>query len=100
MANSKKPLVPNTFISISILRDKKNAGGMIVRNSLVKNCVAVGTLLFLIAVPSFDDSNSSPSPKSMHTQMRNLTTNHGYIYKYCIFEGAEGVTDSVLSRIL
>ena len=38
--------------------------------------------------------------RSMYTQIRNPATNHGYIYKNCTFEGAPGVTDCVLSRVL
>jgi pectin methylesterase-like acyl-CoA thioesterase len=38
--------------------------------------------------------------KSMYTQIRNPATNHGYIYRNCTFEGAPGVTDCVLSRVL
>lgn len=37
--------------------------------------------------------------KSMYTQIRNPATNHGYVYKNCVFEGAPGVTASVLSRV-
>jgi pectin methylesterase-like acyl-CoA thioesterase len=38
--------------------------------------------------------------KSMYTQIRNPPTNRGYIYKSCTFEGAPGITDCILSRVL
>ncbi len=38
--------------------------------------------------------------KSMYTQIRNPLSNHGYVYKNCTFEGASGVTDCILSRVL
>ncbi len=38
--------------------------------------------------------------RSMYTQIRNPATNRGYIYKNCTFEGAPGVIDCVLSRVL
>ena len=38
--------------------------------------------------------------KSMYTQIRNPPSNHGYVYKNCTFEGAPGVTDGILSRVL
>lgn len=37
--------------------------------------------------------------RAYYTQIRNRETNHGYVYHQCLFTGAPGVTDNVLSRI-
>jgi pectin methylesterase-like acyl-CoA thioesterase len=42
----------------------------------------------------------STRSKGYFTQIRNRATNHGYIYSHCTFEGADGITDNVLSRIV
>ncbi|HVX84825.1 MAG TPA: pectinesterase family protein [Phycisphaerae bacterium] len=34
-----------------------------------------------------------------YTQIRNPQTHHGYVFKDCTFEGAEGVTGNMLARI-
>lgn len=34
-----------------------------------------------------------------YTQIRNPPTNHGFVYKNCVFDGASGVTGNFLSRI-
>ncbi|HVS70760.1 MAG TPA: pectinesterase family protein [Phycisphaerae bacterium] len=34
-----------------------------------------------------------------YTQIRNPATHHGYVFKDCTFEGAEGVTGNMLARI-
>jgi pectin methylesterase-like acyl-CoA thioesterase len=34
-----------------------------------------------------------------YTQIRNQATNHGFVYYHCTFNGSEGVTDGLLSRI-
>jgi rhamnogalacturonan acetylesterase len=54
------------------------------------------------AMPAFSERPGMPNRCVNSTMIpaSSPSTNHGYIYKNCIFEGAEGVTDSVLSRIL
>jgi hypothetical protein len=37
---------------------------------------------------------------AINGQAPSAATNHGYVYKNCTFEGAPGVTGSVLSRVL
>jgi pectin methylesterase-like acyl-CoA thioesterase len=34
-----------------------------------------------------------------YTQIRNRASNHGFVFKECLFDGAPGVTGNVLSRI-
>jgi pectin methylesterase-like acyl-CoA thioesterase len=36
---------------------------------------------------------------TFYTQIRNPPTNHGYVFKRCTFDGAEGVSGALLSRI-
>jgi pectin methylesterase-like acyl-CoA thioesterase/lysophospholipase L1-like esterase len=69
----------------------------------VSNCYIEGDVDFMWgAGPSFFENCRLRAlrNKSMYTQIRNPATNHGYIYRNCTFEGAEGVTESVLSRVL
>jgi pectin methylesterase-like acyl-CoA thioesterase/lysophospholipase L1-like esterase len=69
----------------------------------VSDCYIEGDVDFMWGTgPSFFENCRLKAlrSKSMYTQIRNPATNHGFIYRNCIFEGAEGVTDSVLSRVL
>jgi pectin methylesterase-like acyl-CoA thioesterase/lysophospholipase L1-like esterase len=69
----------------------------------VSDCYIEGDVDFMWGVgPSFFENCRLKAlrSKSMYTQIRNPATNHGFIYRNCIFEGAEGVKDSVLSRVL
>jgi pectin methylesterase-like acyl-CoA thioesterase/lysophospholipase L1-like esterase len=69
----------------------------------VSNCYIEGDVDFMWGVgPCFFENCRLRAlrSKSMYTQIRNPATNHGFVYKNCTFEGAPGVTDSVLSRVL
>jgi pectin methylesterase-like acyl-CoA thioesterase/lysophospholipase L1-like esterase len=69
----------------------------------VSNCYIEGDVDFMWGTgPCFFENCRLRAlrSKSMYTQIRNPATNHGYVYKNCTFEGASGVTESVLSRVL
>jgi pectin methylesterase-like acyl-CoA thioesterase/lysophospholipase L1-like esterase len=69
----------------------------------VSNCYIEGDVDFMWgAGPCFFENCRLRAlrNKSMYTQIRNPATNHGYIYNNCKFEGAPGVAESILSRVL
>jgi pectin methylesterase-like acyl-CoA thioesterase len=68
----------------------------------VSNCYLEGDVDFMWGTgPVFFDNCHARSLRSnaYYTQIRNPATNHGFVYRNCVFDGAPGVTGNFLSRI-
>jgi pectin methylesterase-like acyl-CoA thioesterase len=68
----------------------------------VSNCYIEGDVDFMWGKgPCFFESCECKAlrSKAYFSQIRNPATNHGYVYHHCIFDGADGFTGNVLSRI-
>ena len=68
----------------------------------IRNCYIEGDVDFLWGKgPCFFENCEARSmrSKAYYTQIRNPSTNHGYVFTDCLFSGASGVTENVLSRI-
>jgi len=68
----------------------------------VSNCYIEGDVDFMWGTgPSFFENCQARSLRSdaYYTQIRNSATNHGFVFKNCVFDGAAGVTGNFLSRI-
>ena len=68
----------------------------------VSNCYLGGDVDVMWGTgPVFFENCHAQSLRSnaYYTQIRNPATNHGFIYKNCVFDGAPGVTGNFLSRI-
>ena len=68
----------------------------------VQNCYIEGDVDFMWGTgPSFFENCELKSLRNngYFTQIRNPISNHGYVFKNCIFEGAPGITGNLLSRI-
>jgi pectin methylesterase-like acyl-CoA thioesterase len=69
----------------------------------IANCYIEGDVDFMWGKgPCFFENCQAKSLRSnaYYTQIRNPATNHGYVYKDCVFDGAPGITGNVLSRIM
>jgi pectin methylesterase-like acyl-CoA thioesterase len=69
----------------------------------LSNCFIQGDVDFMWGTgPVFFDHCHAKSVRSnaYYTQIRNPGTNHGFIYKDCIFDGAPGISGGFLSRIV
>jgi hypothetical protein len=68
----------------------------------VSNCYLEGDVDFMWGTgPVFFENCHARSlrKEAFYTQIRNPATNHGFVYKNCVFDGAPGVKDNFLSRI-
>jgi len=68
----------------------------------ISNCYIEGDVDFMWGTgPCFFENCHAKSLRTgaYYTQIRNPPTNHGYVFKHCTFDGAQGVTGNVLSRI-
>jgi pectin methylesterase-like acyl-CoA thioesterase len=68
----------------------------------VDNCYIEGDVDFMWGTgPVFFENCELKSLRSgaYFTQVRNPTSNHGYVFKNCTFEGAPGITGNFLSRV-
>jgi pectin methylesterase-like acyl-CoA thioesterase len=68
----------------------------------ITNCYIEGDVDFMWGTgPCFFENCHAKSLRSnaYYTQIRNPPTNHGYVFKRCTFDGAQGVTGNFLSRI-
>ncbi len=68
----------------------------------VSNCYIEGDVDFMWGNgPTFFENVEAKALSSgrYFTMIRNPATNHGFIYKDCIFDGADGITGNVLARI-
>jgi pectin methylesterase-like acyl-CoA thioesterase len=68
----------------------------------LSNCYIEGDVDFMWGTgPVFFDNCHARSLRSnaFYTQIRNPATNHGFVYRNCLFDGAPGVSGNFLSRI-
>jgi len=68
----------------------------------VSNCYLEGDVDFMWGTgPCFFENCHARALRSnaYYTQIRNPATNHGFVYKNCVFDGAPGVSGNFLSRI-
>ncbi len=68
----------------------------------ISDCFIEGDVDFMWGTgPCFFENVHARSLRSgaYYTQIRNPATHHGYVYKDCLFDGAEGVVNNMLSRI-
>jgi pectin methylesterase-like acyl-CoA thioesterase len=68
----------------------------------VSDCYIEGDVDFMWGTgPVFFEKVHAKTVRSgaYYTQIRNQEGKHGYVYKDCLFDGAEGVTNNMLSRI-
>ncbi len=68
----------------------------------VRNCHIEGDVDFMWGTgPCFFENCRCKSLRSnaYYTQIRNPATNHGYVYKNCVFDGSAGITGNFISRI-
>lgn len=68
----------------------------------VSNCYIEGDVDFMWGNgPTFFENCICRSVRSnaFYTQIRNPASNHGFVYYHCTFDGSDGVTGNVLSRI-
>jgi pectin methylesterase-like acyl-CoA thioesterase len=68
----------------------------------VSDCYIEGDVDFMWGTgPVFLEKVHAKTVRSgaYYTQIRNGEGKHGYVYKECLFDGAEGVTNNMLSRI-
>jgi pectin methylesterase-like acyl-CoA thioesterase len=88
-----------TDVDLSSHQDTLQINGQ----AYVSNCYIEGDVDFMWGTgPCFFENCRLRAlrSKSMYTQIRNPPSNHGYVYQNCTFEGAPGVTDCILSRVL
>lgn len=68
----------------------------------ISDCYIEGDVDFMWGTgPCFFEKVHAKTVRSgaYYTQIRNPETHHGYVYKDCVFDGAPGVTNNMLSRI-
>jgi pectin methylesterase-like acyl-CoA thioesterase len=70
--------------------------------AFLSNCYIEGDVDFMWGTgPCFfrDCTLTMTRSRAYYTQVRNQATNHGFVYYHCTFNGSEGVSGGLLSRI-
>lgn len=70
--------------------------------AFVKDCYIEGDVDFMWGTgPCYFENCECKAlrKKAYYTQIRNLASNHGYVYHHCTFDGAPGVMGNFLARI-
>ena len=68
----------------------------------LKDCYIEGDVDFMWGTgPCFFENCQcrAVTSRAYYTQIRNQPTNHGFVYLHCTFDGKEGITGAMLSRI-
>ena len=87
-----------TGVDLYSLQDTLQINGQ----AYVSDCYIEGDVDFMWGSgPCFFENCECKSANSRgyYTQIRNPSSNHGYIYRHCLFNGKDGVTGNLLSRI-